>query len=265
MERGVWLVSLQSLYKLPSIHALRYPAGTIFDPLCFLAFLVRTAKEILQDLCRIKSGWDDEIPDEYSLRWESWLADLLKLSILTVSRCLKPADFGQVKSSQLHRFSDASEAAFGWASFLRLINNIGKVDCSFQIGIASCALESRFDSMLRTLSRDRFCTPGKDVQERVICATECWFLFSDRQHVSSLLCEEWEYAFSHVRRQLNRDGTRWFNSSSVAPCRRCSDPRWLCVKRDDRQSLDDLPKLVNGAGVLMEAGRRLASGPFIAR
>ena len=186
MERGVWLVSLQSLYKLPSIHALRYPAGTIFDPLCFLAFLVRTAKEILQDLCRIKSGWDDEIPDEYSLRWESWLADLLKLSILTVSRCLKPADFGQVKSSQLHRFSDASEAAFGWASFLRLINNIGKVDCSFQIGIASCALESRFDSMLRTLSRDRFCTPGKDVQERVICATDVDSFF--RTDSMSVLC-----------------------------------------------------------------------------
>ena len=79
--------------------------GSIFDPLGFHAFFVLTAKEILQDLCRIKLGWDDEIPDEDSSRWGSWLADLLKFSIFIVSRCLKPADFGQIKYSQLHHFS----------------------------------------------------------------------------------------------------------------------------------------------------------------
>ena len=36
--------------------------------------------------------------------------------------------------------------------------------------------------------------------------------------------------------------SRWFNPSSVALCRRCSEPRWLCVRRDDRRSLDDFPK-----------------------
>ena len=76
--------------------------GSIFDPLGFYAFFVLTAKEILQDLCRIKLGWDDEIPDEDSSRWGSWLADLLKFSIFIVSRFLKPADFSQVKYSQLH-------------------------------------------------------------------------------------------------------------------------------------------------------------------
>ncbi|CAH3031348.1 unnamed protein product, partial [Pocillopora meandrina] len=64
--------------------------GSIFDPL---------------DLCHIKLGWDDEILDEYSSRRESWLADLLKFSIFIVSRCLKLADFSQVKYSQLHHFS----------------------------------------------------------------------------------------------------------------------------------------------------------------
>ena len=74
-------------------------AGSIFNPLGFHAFFVLTAKEILQDLCRIKVGWDDEIPDEYSSRWESWLVDLLKLSILTGSRCLSGFWSSQIKST----------------------------------------------------------------------------------------------------------------------------------------------------------------------
>ena len=74
-------------------------AGSIFNPLSFHAFFVLTAKEILQDLCRIKVGWDDEIPDECSSRWESWLVDLPKLSILTESRCLSGFWSSQIKST----------------------------------------------------------------------------------------------------------------------------------------------------------------------
>ena len=69
--------------------------------------------------------------DEYSSHWKYWLADLLNLSAFTVSHCLKPAGFGQVRSSQLHPFSDASEAAYGSASYLPLVNDEGKIHCSF--------------------------------------------------------------------------------------------------------------------------------------
>ncbi|RMX51853.1 hypothetical protein pdam_00018479 [Pocillopora damicornis] len=131
--------------------------GSIFDPL---------------DLCRIKLGWDDEILDEYSSRWGSWLADLLKFSIFIVSRFLKPADFSQVKYSQLH-----------FSLFFPF----------WQIVFV------RQDKMIKTE------------------------LTEYRQKAGSSLCEEREYAFSHVRSQPNRNDTRWFNSSSVAL--RCSDPR----------------------------------------
>ena len=109
-------------------------ASAIFDPLGFLAPFVLTAKEILQDLCRIKLGWDDEIPTEYAARWENWLADVPKLSEFAVSRCLKPEDFGPVKSSQLHHFSDASEAAYGSVTYLRLVSHEDRVHCSFLFG-----------------------------------------------------------------------------------------------------------------------------------
>ena len=95
--------------------------------------------------------------------------------------------------------------------------------------IARCTLENRFDSTLRTLSRDCFWTPGQDAQERVRYATECWFGILDREHVSSSLREEWKYTLSHVRRQPNCNDIRWFNPSPVALCKRCSEPRWLYV------------------------------------
>ena len=79
--------------RLPTCRGILSVASSIFDPLDFLAPFVLNAKEIMQDLCRIRLGWDDEISDEYSSRWKNWLADLPKLSAFTVSHCLKPAGF----------------------------------------------------------------------------------------------------------------------------------------------------------------------------
>ena len=109
-------------------------ASAIFDPLGFLARFVLTAKKILQDLCRIRLGWDDEIPAEYAARWKNWLVDVPKLSEFAVSRCLMPEDFGSVKFSQLHHFSDASEAAYGSVTYLRLVSHEDQVQCSFLFG-----------------------------------------------------------------------------------------------------------------------------------
>ena len=41
---------------------------SIYDPLGMAAPFVLTGKKILQDLCRTKLDWDDEIDDEFRLR-----------------------------------------------------------------------------------------------------------------------------------------------------------------------------------------------------
>ena len=85
------------------------------------------AKLLLQDLCRIKLEWDDPIPSEHKACWERWLADLPKLSQFTVQRCVKPAGFGVISSSQLHHFSDASETGLGSVSYFVQ----GDIHCTF--------------------------------------------------------------------------------------------------------------------------------------
>ncbi|KAK2561882.1 hypothetical protein P5673_015279, partial [Acropora cervicornis] len=57
---------------------------------------------------------------------------------LAIERCLKPANFGRIVSSQLHHFSDASEIGFGLVSYLRLSDDPEvKVDVNVRASVAA--------------------------------------------------------------------------------------------------------------------------------
>ena len=92
-------------------------------------------KIILQELCRLKLGWDDTIPDEYRSAWLRWLEDLPKLSQLSIPCCCKPSDF-EVKPSELHHFADASESGYGSESYLRQESHDERIHCSLVLGKA---------------------------------------------------------------------------------------------------------------------------------
>ncbi|XP_071802646.1 uncharacterized protein [Asterias amurensis] len=71
-------------------------------------------------MCRNGSGWDDPLPAELGPRWEKWMSDLPKIAAIRIPRCLKPSQFSEVKSTQLHHFSDASTLGYGQCSYLRI-------------------------------------------------------------------------------------------------------------------------------------------------
>ena len=104
--------------------------GSVFDPLGFVVPFILNVKHILQDLCRIKLGWEDEILAEYHSSWEKGLADVPKLLSFSICRSVLPDAFCPVVSSQLHHFSNASEAAYGSVSYLRLVDEEGRVHYS---------------------------------------------------------------------------------------------------------------------------------------
>ena len=74
------------------------------------------------------------IPQENFPSWKQWLDSLSNIENLTVSRCLKPENFGNHRSAQLHHFSDASEDGYGAASYLRLENTSGNFHCVLLLG-----------------------------------------------------------------------------------------------------------------------------------
>lgn len=99
------------------------------------------AKQILQDLCRTKLGWDDQIPQEMVQRWQKWLDKFTLLKTFSICRCFAPKDLGEVAAVQLHHFCDASEAEYGWVSYLRLLNTNQKVSVAFVMRKARVALK----------------------------------------------------------------------------------------------------------------------------
>ncbi|XP_068734645.1 uncharacterized protein [Montipora capricornis] len=159
-ERVAVMADIESMF-----HQVRVPEHDS----SFLRFLWwddgNLAGKIVQELCRIKLGWDDEIPPEYYSSWEKWLADVPKLSSFSICRSVLPEAFGPVVSSQLHHFSDASEAAYGSISYLRLVDEEGRVHCSFlfaksrlaplksvsipRLELSAATLSVRHDKMLK--------------------------------------------------------------------------------------------------------------------
>jgi len=108
--------------------------SSVYDPLGFTAPFILNAKLILQDLCRNKYGWDEKIPDEYLQRQQAWLQELPKLEQLTIERCFKSPDLGEIASCQPHHFSYVSQQGYGAVTYLRITDHDGKVNSSFVMG-----------------------------------------------------------------------------------------------------------------------------------
>ena len=113
--------------------------NSIFDPIGFVARVLLERKKILQELYRSGSSWDNPISDNLSSRWRKWRLEVKNLETLKIQRCVKPGNFGEVKITELHNFSDASEKDYGQCSYLRIINTRNKVHYSFAFGKARIA------------------------------------------------------------------------------------------------------------------------------
>lgn len=113
--------------------------SSVYDPLGFLAPIILTAKKFIQDLCRRRLGWDDPLPSSVVRDWMAWLEDLHLLEQWEVSRCLKPVDFRDLASAQLHHFADASEDGCGTVTYLLLHNINDRAHCAFVMGKARVA------------------------------------------------------------------------------------------------------------------------------
>ena len=97
--------------------------SSIYDPLGLAAPFLLKGKQILQDLCKTQAAWDETVPDSIRAGWEKWRGELHELAELKIRRCYKPEHFGDVKSVELHSFSDASVNGYGQCSYLRMVNN----------------------------------------------------------------------------------------------------------------------------------------------
>ena len=104
--------------------------SSIYDPMGLAAPFLLTGKQILQKLYKDKTDWDEAVPETIRIRWEKWRGELRTLAEMKIRTCYRPDDFGEVKSVELHSFSDASVHGYGQCSYLKMINSHNEVHCS---------------------------------------------------------------------------------------------------------------------------------------
>ena len=101
--------------------------SSIYDPLGYAAPFVLEGRRILQRLCNKNVQWDEIVQQDVQSDWAKWVEQMNQLENLPISRCIQPADFGEIKSVTLHHFSDASENGYGQCSYMRLVDNDNRV------------------------------------------------------------------------------------------------------------------------------------------
>ncbi|XP_062704637.1 uncharacterized protein LOC115265178 [Aedes albopictus] len=89
----------------------------IFDPLGLLSPITIQLKIIFQELWRLQSGWDDEIPDGLVPRWREWLEQTAKLNEVRLPRYYFP-EIPSFSNAELHAFCDASDKAFACVVYM---------------------------------------------------------------------------------------------------------------------------------------------------
>ena len=99
-------------------------------------------------LCHNQSTWDDIVDQGIQDKWAKWKFNLNILKDIRLNRCYKPERFGQVVSSSLDHFSDASENGYGQVVYVRLVNAIGKIHCSLVIA-KLCVAPIKYTSIPR--------------------------------------------------------------------------------------------------------------------
>ncbi|XP_070075761.1 uncharacterized protein [Drosophila takahashii] len=86
----------------------------LFDPAGWLAPFIVRAKIFMQEIWLQELGWDDNLPDEMSHRWQVFLQSYSDLDQIRIPRWVGYQP--QVKI-ELHGFCDASQKAYGAALF----------------------------------------------------------------------------------------------------------------------------------------------------
>lgn len=96
----------------------------IYDPLGLLSPVVITTKITLQKLWLSKVGWDDALPQPIVNKWKEFLNSLDNLHAIRIPR--HAVGLNAIRT-ELHLFTDASEAAYGACAYIRTYDCVGNV------------------------------------------------------------------------------------------------------------------------------------------
>lgn len=108
-------------------------AFSVWNPRGLLLPFTIRSKIILQNLNRVKYGWDDELKEVGLREWREWHREAEKLDEVRTPRTLlqeqKP-----IRETAVHVFCDASQDAYGACAYLRRAYTDDTVECGLIAG-----------------------------------------------------------------------------------------------------------------------------------
>ena len=95
--------------------------NSVYDPLGLGARFLLKGHQIIQNFCRNNLTWDDPTDDSL-YKWLKWRNQLIKLKDMSIIKCIKPKNFGEVIHCFLHYSPDSCEIGYGMSVYIRLVN-----------------------------------------------------------------------------------------------------------------------------------------------
>ena len=92
--------------------------SSVFDPLGVVSPVTLLGRVLLQKMCALSCAWDDALPETLAAEWQEWLDKARELDLVQLDRCIVGPP-GEVRTTQLHVFADASETAYSAVAYLR--------------------------------------------------------------------------------------------------------------------------------------------------
>ena len=147
--------------------------------------------------------------------------ELHVLEELKIPRCFKPKDFGEVKSVELHHFSDASQSGYGQCSYVRLVNQQDQPHVSFVTRKARVA-------PLKAITIPRLERTAAVGSTKV---SQCLKQELDYQDVVELFWTDSQVVIGYINKEARRFHTLVANR--VQEIHNCSKPdQWHYVRTD---------------------------------
>ena len=129
VDQDVFTFKVKLKDKAMSKRGMLSTLSSIYDPLGFVTSFILQGRKILQKLCEEKINWDDEVNQKFKDSWENWKHCIKQLESVKINRCFMNCNYQKITHCSLHHFTDASESGYDVVTYIRTVNEEGKIYC----------------------------------------------------------------------------------------------------------------------------------------